>query len=55
MAKHRRRGFAVGSDVSGSVYTKAKMSPPDGAGPNVGEKILQYENFIHDVLKRDLQ
>uniref|UniRef100_A0A674MA97 Ubiquitously-expressed, prefoldin-like chaperone n=1 Tax=Takifugu rubripes TaxID=31033 RepID=A0A674MA97_TAKRU len=33
----------------------AKMSPPVNAGPNVVEKILQYENFINEVLKRDLQ
>ncbi|TNM86453.1 protein UXT [Takifugu rubripes] len=31
------------------------MSPPVNAGPNVVEKILQYENFINEVLKRDLQ
>ncbi|CAF89547.1 unnamed protein product [Tetraodon nigroviridis] len=31
------------------------MSAPDAASPNVVEKILQYENFINDVLKTDLQ
>eukprot|EP00066_Takifugu_rubripes_P001701 XP_003963092.1 PREDICTED: protein UXT [Takifugu rubripes] len=31
------------------------MSPPVNAGTNVVEKILQYENFINEVLKRDLQ
>lgn len=31
------------------------MSPPDNASQNVAEKILQYENFINEVLKRDLQ
>lgn len=33
------------------------MSPPGdaNANANVGQKVLQYENFINEVLKRDLQ
>ncbi|XP_033988086.1 protein UXT [Trematomus bernacchii] len=33
------------------------MSPPldANANANVDPKVLQYENFIHDVLKKDLQ
>ncbi|XP_042080404.1 protein UXT-like isoform X2 [Haplochromis burtoni] len=33
------------------------MSAPDNATarPNVDQKVLQYETFINEVLKRDLQ
>ncbi|XP_008291284.1 protein UXT [Stegastes partitus] len=33
------------------------MSPPAdaNANANVGQKVVQYENFINEVLKRDLQ
>lgn len=33
------------------------MSPPRNAhaNANVDQKILQYENFVNDVLKKDLQ
>lgn len=31
------------------------MSPPVITDANVGQKVMQYENFINDVLKRDLQ
>lgn len=33
------------------------MSAPDNATarPNVDQKVLQYEAFINEVLKRDLQ
>uniref|UniRef100_A0A3P8U8X6 Protein UXT n=1 Tax=Amphiprion percula TaxID=161767 RepID=A0A3P8U8X6_AMPPE len=31
------------------------MSPPADANANVGQKVVQYENFINEVLKRDLQ
>ncbi|KAG7220380.1 hypothetical protein INR49_018218 [Caranx melampygus] len=32
-----------------------KMSPPVNANANVDQKVLQYENFINEVLRRDLQ
>lgn len=33
------------------------MSPPANANANANadQKVLQYENFINEVLKRDLQ
>lgn len=31
------------------------MSNPDSANANVDQKVLQYEHFINEVLKRDLQ
>ncbi|XP_041801443.1 protein UXT [Chelmon rostratus] len=31
------------------------MTPPVDANANVDQKVLQYENFINEVLKRDLQ
>lgn len=33
------------------------MSPPCSAdaNANVDQKILQYENFVNEVLKKDLQ
>lgn len=35
----------------------ANMAPPCDAhaNANVGQKILQYENFVNEVLKKDLQ
>lgn len=59
LVKHWRsgRGSPARRDVSGSFCSKgtAKMSPPDSASPKVEGKILQYENFINEVLKRDLE
>ncbi|KAI3357935.1 hypothetical protein L3Q82_016309, partial [Scortum barcoo] len=34
---------------------KIEMSQPANANANVDEKVLQYENFINEVLKKDLQ
>lgn len=31
------------------------MSPPANANANVDQKVLQYESFINEVLRRDLE
>lgn len=31
------------------------MSLPDGANANVEQKVVQYEHFVNEVLKKDLQ
>lgn len=55
---HRRgRGSSATRtrDLSGSFPVQRKMSSAGDASPNVVEKILQYETFINEVLKTDLQ
>lgn len=31
------------------------MSPPANANANLDQKVLQYESFINEVLRRDLE